>query len=141
MVPKAKGKIFLHDSNYFDFQGDDNFTYHEAKQHTNNDVINGIYSEGIKIGETPEFNNRTNRDGLSNELVNNTIINEFKSFETESNLHKLKKSVSENNKFLIKDTNNCSIKNPNNSSMISYQSIQKPYDNDYFSSNYAGKSK
>jgi hypothetical protein len=25
--------------------------------------------------------------------------------------------------------------------MISYQSIQKPYDNDYFSSNYAGKSK
>ena len=51
MVPKSK-KIPLHDSNYFDFHGVDNLSYHEFNSGANG-MMTVIGGQGIKQGETP----------------------------------------------------------------------------------------
>lgn len=116
MVPKSK-KIPLRDSNYFDFHGFDNESYHEF-----NPVVNGmmtvIESEAIKQGETPEFNKKMSSNMKSNELINSSLINEFNRLESETQL----KGTNE--------INNHGLGNHNNTSIVSYKSIQKQFETD-----------
>lgn len=80
-MPKTK-KIPLHESNYYDFLEGDNGNFAD-----NNSVGNSLaYALGNQVAmtsETPEFNAKiSSNNGKSNELINNTIINGFKSFES-----------------------------------------------------------
>jgi hypothetical protein len=116
MVPKSK-KIPLHDSNYFDFYGVDNESYHEYNPGVNG-MMTVIESEAIKQGQTPEFNKKMSSNMKSNEMINDSLINEFNRLESGTQL----KGMNE--------MNNQGLGNHNNTSIVSYKSVQKQFETD-----------
>jgi hypothetical protein len=121
MVPKSK-KISMQDSNFFDFQGVDNESYHEHP----NAMMTVIGSEAIKQGETPEFNKKNSRIG-SNEIIYSSLINEFNRLDSETHLNNFNGGTI------------AGMANHNNTSVVSYKSIQKQFEAEKMGSNALGK--
>lgn len=89
----------------------------------------------MALGETPEFNKKVSSNGRSNEFINNSIINEFKSLESEHNLRK------ENSPTIGNTFNDPTYFNPNNSSAVSYKSVQNKFEGERSGSFVFGKGK
>lgn len=113
MVPKNK-RIPLQDSAYFDFHGVDNESYNEYNMGSN-PMMTVVGSEGIRQGETPEFNKKSSSNIRSNEMINNSLVNDFNNIESETQLKELNEMISKG------------LANNNNTSIVSYKSIQKQF--------------
>jgi len=74
--------------------------------------------------DTPQFNNKY---GKSSDIINNIIGQDYKNLDSEKNIEKYKKSMSDGNKILIEGRNLPSKVNNVNSSIVSYKSVQKQF--------------
>ena len=75
--------------------------------------------------DTPQF---YMRNGKSSDIINNFISQDYENINSQKNIEKYKKSMSDGNKLLIEGRNFPSKINNVNSSIVSYKSVQKTFD-------------
>ena len=104
----------MQNSDYFDFD-----VHNNDHNERNESLINEL-----RLTDTPQFNMM---NGKSSEIINNFINQDYIKLDSEKNLDKYRKSMSDGNKILIKGTNSPTRLNNVNSSNVSYKSIQKHF--------------